>query len=309
MRSFLGIGLDNDSSKSKSYDNTLSECNYYDPTNDIKDRKDKVRLKNVNFSCYVNVVFQILLHSSKLWKLTTKKFGNEELLLITRSGYSSFEKIDMESQGDAVLFLNWIFDQFENKKLWNQKWLNRYTCQICKKNKSVEESRNVWRMYSNHLKEYFEETEDGEFIHYDGDMSDMLFNQSHDMVTRMCTVCGCNTNHTKLEKIAHSPKYMFFHIFNIVNQKINYYLTFDLKIINTLYTYDLLGFIVHIGDDNAGHYVIYLLDSDNEWYLYDDDNIYKIECIEDILDEKSPDRKIVFLWYIINNIESSESLV
>jgi len=252
-----------------------------DPTNDLIGYSQKIELINHKNSCYVNVIIQLFLHSHHLFKLLKKYFGYN-LLTKIREIYCDENGISLTEQCDAVLFLNFILDKFNEKcnkinkmSEWRQLKKSKLKCIECGHKNSKEFSENVWICYPNN----------------DEDLCELLINQSDQLVEYRCEKCGITTIHKKMERILNSPTNLFINLQNFRGKKLQIHQQIELND----QEYSLVGIVKHIGTHSNGHYTIYLLDTDG-WTLYNDDKITKSD-IDKILQSTNKYVNYPLLWY------------
>lgn len=282
-----------------------------DPT-DLSIATEKVKCPNIDSSCYINSIFQFLLHDSDMWDDVINHFGRTNLLHRCRQGYCDFAKIKMDEQCSSELFLHWMLEQLEttNKKQnrkrdWIQQWIDVKKCNTCGHSSRKKRSEHIWRVYpSEHPVPYVDE-EMGELFEYD--MIDCILNQSSEAYEMDCESCGVKGKHTVTNRLKTVGNSIFFSLQQFQSKSIKLFDTID---IGNVGSYDLKGIIEYKGNGYSGHYTAILLDEDG-WTKYDDTKITKVVDIDLILSRsKNPNARISIplLWYTKNtNPSESES--
>jgi hypothetical protein len=260
---------------------------------------EKIKLSNpigTNW-CFVNVVIQILLHLEDLWLATLIKFGRDGIRTKIREEYSKFACIGPEEQCDATLLLNWLLDRLGDfRESWSIDWSYNYRCKSCghKTNKKV--SDNIWYIYPNESGHYIDD-HTGNVFRYD--LGNCTQSQTKGTLTKQCEQCGGTKEHIYTNYIDKYPKNIFMNLQQFEDQSIYIFDCIELRNGNSkkYIEYDLMGFVVHSGTNNFGHYKIYLQDNIG-WRCYDDENITYIDIDEvlNIQDKDSMDT-IPLLWY------------
>ncbi len=271
---------------------------YTDPTDDLDGPYEKIRLKNINNSCYVNSIMQIILHNHTLFKRFKEHFGNQDMLLLSRSGYCDFAKIDMNAQCSAESFLHWLLEQPKKNKGWLQSWTDIKICSVCQNKIKTPREEHIWRVYPVESPPYIDETE---FI-FEYEFTTCIYNQSTETVDLDCEKCNKKTSQNRLNKISKLRENIFFTLQNFNNKNINIYETIEFS---DKYIYDLNAIVQYQGNSYSGHYTIYILDSDG-WFHYNDDKIKPIKDIHEIIRNKDENTKFPILWYVKNDNDDNK---
>ncbi|TVU31576.1 hypothetical protein EJB05_23266, partial [Eragrostis curvula] len=116
----------------------------------------------------------------------------------------------------------------------------------------------------------------------------------------MCDGCKTRVNMEKHLKIEQAPEVLVIHLKRFLNSghniskiwdKVEYTLELDIdpfmcSVGDTPQKYDLYGVVEHLGTYARGHYVCYIRSSEDDWYKFDDANVYR--CSEaNVLDIRS----------------------
>ncbi len=267
------------------------DIEFSDPTDYLDGAYEKVKLPNINNSCFINCIIQIFLHSNKLYKRLREHFGNTDLLLNTRSGYCSFTNINMNEQCSAESFLHWLLEQPKKNKSWIQKWLDIRICNECKLKTNIDREEHIWRVYPTTFTDIYTDENNN---YYDYEFTECILQNSKDNLEFNCENCKLKTKHQVLNKIKYIGDNIFFSMQNFKNKSIKLY---DELTIGNAGKYDLNGIVEYTGNDYFGHYTVYLLDS-NGWYKYNDNKIYEVDDIYPVLENINNTVQLPLLWYV-----------
>jgi ubiquitin C-terminal hydrolase len=284
---------------------------YEDPTNSVMVSTEKVRLRNISNSCYVNSIFQILLHSEYLWQLV-KQDASSDLIQTYRNGYCNFFGISNTEQCDAVGFFNWILDKHEKyKDNWKLRVKTLYECQSCGHPTEKVRDDNMWIIHpTTDVPNQPREIRDENGFTYDLDLLDCIVSQQKEVIEKRCENCiekhGDKTNkqHVRRDKITNHPDNLFLHLHlfegkhTLIYECINAAIPGENGSTEAKYQlYDLQAVLVHRGSfQYGGHYMVYLQDKDG-WYLYNDSVITRVDNITAVLSVRSSFTSYPLLWY------------
>ena len=269
---------------------------------------ENIGLPNIDNSCYVNVIIQIILHNPDLRHAFESKFGTDgDVIARIRNLYTQTMNISNFEQCDAVWFFNWMLDELDPTFhfIWKLNWKTTFVCTDCKKKTDNKQSENLWYIYQPDNIQAFYDTDNQ--ILYDGTMSDIIYKQIISSVSKNCCQDKINVEHTSIKTLSNYPIHLFFNFQQFKGKKIVIYETLELidPNKNIKYIYELQGVIVHIGTEMSGHYKIYLLDT-NGWKLYNDMMISEIDDINDeLIKQTKSNVSYPLLWY---NIDHEETL-
>ena len=270
----------------------------------------KVPLSNFGNSCYVNVIFQIFLHSYRLWSSLMRSYGSQHtipsLAMQLRHDYCKAFNIRPTEQCDSVLFLSYLLDSKvqDIKAEWQQVWNTKLRCSVCKHTSFSSQTENFWVVYPNETDADYE-IED---VVYDYDMTECIRVQQKQVVEKKCDKCNCSTNHLKVSSLGNHPQFLLFNLQLFTNKHVYICDGMELNINKHLqptplpddeelqHDYNLVGVVRHVGSLHAGHYMGYFLDLDG-WTCYNDSLVYSINDINSILTHRSPNQSFPLLIY------------
>ena len=287
-----------DKNSEKVIENLTKNDYYIDPTDDLDGPYEKIKLQNINNSCYVNSIMQIILHNHTLFKRFKEHFGNQDMLLLSRSGYCDFAKIDMNAQCSAESFLHWLLEQPKKNKGWLQSWNDIKICSECQNKIKTQREEHIWRVYPVKSDPYID---DKDFI-YEYEFTTCIYNQSSETIDLDCDKCNKKTSHNVANKISKLRENIFFTLQNFNNKNINIYESIQFS---DKYIYDLNAIVQYQGNSYFGHYTVYVLDS-NGWYHYNDNKIKRIEDIHQIIRNRDENTTFPILWYVKNDEDDVE---
>ena len=232
----------------------------------------------INFSnnCYLNVIIQLFLSTKDTSNIiihyldfVDKKFSQKSHRILNPQKLMkelSNGNIDIMRQNDSQETFTLILDRIKQlEKYFDNKIINKYTCQVCKNFRIKEDIFSTFYVYGNSLEESVKQYVNEENFELE------------------CDNCKATTNTIKTCKIEKLGQILVF--FNVMKNKIQ--ISENIKFSNKIY--NLTGIIKHYGNQNSGHYNY--IDYKNK-LLIDDTDISTVKKIT--LDN------IYLLFYTIN---------
>lgn len=244
-----------------------------------------VALENFGYTCYINVIIQLLYNIPDIRNTFILCQGENHLKTLfmemnqcKEKGFSPSVFVRNtrlgDEQGDPQEYLTKLLDMVENqldqgdkdciKELFNIMIEEKFKCENC----GFLQSKKVPLVYLHfHMKKF----------------EDDLENNFRDKVTKLCLSCGPNTSFKVEKRIIHFPMYIavLFHRFGN-GKKITRAFEFPVSLTLNKYVkgttanrdtaYTIRGVVSHIGEINTGHYISYV-DDGKYWRRYNDDKI------------------------------------